>query len=205
MVVCLTLTCLLCSSILGVVYAVTLDPIAEASKKSLKEALSMVLPEGEISTEPQTVEVDGLEYEYYSCTVDGEPSAWAVKSTVNGFGGPLTVLVGVEKDGTVHATKVLSHSETPGLGAKCQTDGHFISQFEGFDPSSRKLSVKKDGGDVDAITASTITSRAYTLAVANAVNAVTASIAKSPDGGVQEGNEAESDGIEIISGGQGNE
>ena len=185
MVVCLTLTCLLCSSILGVVYAITLGPIAVASEKSLKEALSMVLPKGgEISTEPQTVEVDGNEYEYYSCTVDGEPSSWAVKSTVNGFGGPLTVLVGVEKDGTVHATKVLSHSETPGLGAKCQTDEHFIGQFEGFDPSSRKLAVTKDGGDVDAITASTITSRAYTLAVANAVAAVISGIAKSPEGGL---------------------
>lgn len=185
MVVCLTLTCLLCSSILGVVYAITLDPIAAASEKSLKEALSMVLPQGgEISTEPRTVEVDGIEYEYYSCTVDGEPSSWAVKSTVNGFGGPLTVLVGVEKNGTVHATKVLSHSETPGLGAKCQTDEHFIGQFEGFDPSSRKLAVTKDGGDVDAITASTITSRAYTLAVANAVAAVISGIAKSPEGGL---------------------
>ena len=222
MVVCLTLTCLLCSSILGVVYAITLDPIAAASEKSLKEALSMVLPQGgEISTEPRTVEVDGIGYEYYSCTLDGEPSSWAVKSTVNGFGGPLTVLVGVEKDGTVHATKVLSHSETPGLGAKCQTDEHFIGQFEGFDPSSRKLAVTKDGGDVDAITASTITSRAYTLAVANAVNAVAAipaGRAVSAEGAVfganppsadtalpAGGNKAEGEGSEIISGGQGNE
>ena len=65
-----------------------------------------------------------------------------------------------------------SHSETPGLGAKCTTDEKFMSQFKGFDPKAKKLTVKKDGGDVDAITASTITSRAYVLAIQNAVNAL---------------------------------
>lgn len=173
MVVCLTLTCLLCASILGVVYAVTLNPIRGASQKALESALSLVLPpEGEISTEALNVEFEGRNYEYYVQTVDGEPSAWAVKSEVNGFGGPLTVLVGVKRGGVVNATKVLSHSETPGLGAKCQSDEHFIGQFNGFDTCTSKLLVRKDGGDVDAITASTITSRAYTLAVSNAVEVV---------------------------------
>lgn len=174
MVLSLTLVCLLCSAILGVVYVMTQEPIAKASEKALVEALSMVLPsDGEISTEAQTIEAGGVKYEYYTQSVDGQPSAWAVKSIVNGFGGPLTVLVGVGKDGVVQATKVLSHSETPGLGAKCQTDEAFIAQFEGLDPAAKKLLVTKDGGDIDAITASTITSRAYTLAVSNAVSAVT--------------------------------
>ena len=69
----------------------------------------------------------------------------------------------------MYNTSVLSHSETPGLGAKCTTDTKFMDQWRGFDPSVKQLSVKKDGGDVDAITASTITSRAYTQAVANAL------------------------------------
>ena len=173
MVLSLTLVCLLCSAVLGVVYVMTQEPIAHASEKALVEALSVVLPSGgDIDTQAQTVESDGVLYEYYTQSVDGEPAAYAVKSVVNGFGGPLTVLVGVGRDGLVQATKVLSHSETPGLGAKCQTDEAFIAQFEGFDPAQKKLQVSKDGGDVDAITASTITSRAYTLAVANAVNAV---------------------------------
>ena len=75
-----------------------------------------------------------------------------------------------EADGLVCNTVVLSHSETPGLGAKCQTDASFIDQFKGWDPAARRLAVTKDGGEVDAITASTITSRAYTAAVANAYN-----------------------------------
>lgn len=82
-------------------------------------------------------------------------------------------MVGILPDGTVYNTSVLSHSETPGLGAKCTSDEHFMTQFKGWNPEQKKLLVKKDGGDVDAITASTITSRAYTLAIQNALNALT--------------------------------
>ena len=79
-------------------------------------------------------------------------------------------MVGVLPDGTVFNTSVLSHSETPGLGAKCSEEkSAFREQWKGF---AGALSVKKDGGDVDAITASTITSRAYTNAVAQAVELV---------------------------------
>lgn len=165
MVLCLTCVCLVCSAILGVVYAVTLDPIAEASAKALKESIGQVLPEGgEIS---DAMQAEG--FDYYMSTKEGETVAYAVKSTSVGFGGPLTLMVGVLADGTVFNTSVLSHSETPGLGAKCTSDEAFMSQWRGF---RGQLTVKKDGGDVDAITASTITSRAYTLAVSNAVEFV---------------------------------
>lgn len=81
-------------------------------------------------------------------------------------------MVGITADGVVYNTSVLSHNETPGLGAKCNTDEKFMNQFKGFDPASKSLTVRKDGGDVDAITASTITSRAYALAIDNAVKAL---------------------------------
>ena len=169
MVACLTAVCLICSAILGATYSVTVDPIEQANAKALQEALSLVLPDGgSVSPDAEYIEMDGAKYEYYTQTVNDSTFCWAVKSTVNGFGGPLSLLVGMEENGIVHATKVLSHSETPGLGAKCQTDENFISQFRGFNSSKCKLAVGKDGGDVDAITASTITSRAYTLAVSNA-------------------------------------
>lgn len=172
MAIVLSAVCLVCSALLAFTYAATYDSIQAASVKALQTALGEVLPAGgEVLVEPQSVTVDGSDYEYYTQTTDSTVTAWAVKSTVSGFGGALTVLVGVQPGDVVYATKVLSHSETPGLGAKCQTDEGFIGQFCGFDASSRKLSVRKDGGDVDAITASTITSRAYTLAVANAVKA----------------------------------
>ncbi len=90
-------------------------------------------------------------------------------SAAGGFGGPVSLMVGVLNDGTVYNTKTLSHSETPGLGAKC-TEPSFADQFRNLDPSAKKLSVKKDGGDIDAITAATITSRAYVEAVSLAVS-----------------------------------
>lgn len=172
MVICLTLVCLLCSAIIGVVYSVTCEPIKQADRKALVEALSYVVPDdSEICTEPVLCEFEGETFECYKAQGPSEKEyATAVKSTADGFGGPLTVLVGVLYDGTVFATRVLSHSETPGLGAKCsEGSSDFVLQFCGFDPLAKKLAVRKDGGDVDAITASTITSRAYTAAVAKAV------------------------------------
>lgn len=161
-----------CSAILAGVYAVTERPIADTNAKILKESIGMVLPEGGEISEAQEITVGGQPSEYYIGTKDGQVIGYAVKSTSVGFGGPLSLMVGILPDGTVYNTSVLSQNETPGLGAKCQTDEKFMSQWKGFDPKVKKLTVKKDGGDVDAITASTITSRAYTLAVQNAVNAI---------------------------------
>lgn len=171
MVLCLTAVCLFCSAVLGGVYAVTYGPIQKASENNLKASIGLVLPDGGILSDAKTYDADGMSFEYYESISDSAVVAYAVKSTTIGFGGPLSVMVGVLPDGTVYATKVLSHSETPGLGAKCSSDEGFLSQFRGFSPD-KKLVVRKDGGDVDAITASTITSRAYTLAVSNAVEVV---------------------------------
>ena len=91
--------------------------------------------------------------------------------------------MGVTADGVVYNTSVLSHQETPGLGAKCTTDVPFMEQWRGFDPAAKVLAVRKDGGDVDAITASTITSRAYTLAVKNAVDLVRSLAGAAPTDG----------------------
>ena len=168
MVLCLTLVCLFCSAVLALVYAVTAEPIDAAAQKALAESINGVLPKGGELSEVKSAEFDGRQYEYYVSTTDGVPAAYAVKSTTVGFGGPLTLMVGVLPDGTVHNTSVLSHSETPGLGAKCTSDAHFMDQWKGLGPD-KVIKVSKDGGDIDAITASTITSRAYSLAVSNAV------------------------------------
>jgi electron transport complex protein RnfG len=75
-------------------------------------------------------------------------------------------------DGTIKGVEVLTHKETPGLGDKMEkSKSNFSVQFEGKNPKTFKMMVKKDGGDVDAITASTITSRAFTDAVNRAYNA----------------------------------
>ena len=171
MALCLTLVCLICSAVLGVVYAVTLDPIQAAAQKELVESISKVLPEGGDLSDASTVDFGGQSFEYYTLSEAGEPAAYAVKSTTVGFGGPLTLMVGVLPDGTVYNTSVLVCNETPGLGAKCTTDEGFMSQWKNLG-TDKVIKVKKDGGDIDAITASTITSRAYSLAVSNAVDFV---------------------------------
>jgi len=171
MALCLTAVCLVCAAILGIVYSVTYAPIQEAARKALEESISKVLPEGGELSDAAVASFHGQNYEYYTSTSGDDTVAYAVKSSTIGFGGPLTLMVGVLPDGTVYNTSVLVCNETPGLGAKCQTDAHFMDQFKGF-AADGTLTVKKDGGDLDAITASTITSRAYALAVANAVDFV---------------------------------
>lgn len=172
MVLCLFGTTFICSAVLAGVYAVTKEPIEETNKAILTASISKVLPEGGEISDAQTCEVGGQPSECWFSMKDGQMVGVAVKSTVVGFGGPLTIMVGILPDGTIYNTSVLSHSETPGLGAKC-TDENFFGQFKGWNPEQKRLLVKKDGGDVDAITASTITSRAYTLAVQNALYALT--------------------------------
>ena len=162
MVLVLGVTCLFCSAILGGAYVLTKEPIEAAAVEKTNKAIAQVLPH---FTDAQYNEQEG----YYTAT-DGEKLVgYAIESTSVGFGGNLSLMVGVTPDGVVYNTSVLSHSETPGLGAKCTTDEKFMSQWKGFDPTVKKLIVKKDGGDVDAITASTITSRAYAQAVENAI------------------------------------
>jgi electron transport complex protein RnfG len=171
MALCLTLVCLFCSAVLAAVYVVTKDPIERANANILKESIGLVLPPGGDLSEERPLEVGGLPSVYYVSSSAGTPAAYAIQSSTVGFSGPLTLMVGITADGKIYNTSVLSHSETPGLGAKCATDEPFMMQFEGFDPAEKILAVKKDGGDLDAITASTITSRAYALAIQNALAA----------------------------------
>lgn len=166
MALSLTLVCLVCSALLGVVYSMTAEPIHKAEEAKVAASIARVLPAFEGMPEKASFESDGTSYTYYM--VPG--SGCAIISTVGGFGGPLSLMVGIDEEGKLVNTVVLSHSETPGLGAKCTTETSFIDQFKGWDPVARKLAVRKDGGEVDAITASTITSRAYTKAIQNAVD-----------------------------------
>ena len=164
MVLSLTIVCLVCSGLLGGIYAMTAGRIAEVQEAKTKASIARVLPPFEGQPESLEAESDGKPYQCYRV----EGTGLAVVSTVVGFGGPLTLMVGFDEAGSVVNTVVLSHSETPGLGAKCTSEASFIDQFKGWDPAARRLAVRKDGGEVDAITASTITSRAYALAVENA-------------------------------------
>ena len=170
MTVCLLAICLVCSGLLAGVYALTAEPIAAAAAAKNEAAIKEVLPETAVTIEEErTVDFEGASYAYNLAYDElGNTVGVAINVAPVGFGGPISIKVGFDANGVIWNTKVLSQAETPGLGAKC-VEPAFSDQFKGFDPAQKKLAVKKDGGDVDAITASTITSRAYADGIALAV------------------------------------
>ncbi len=180
MTVCLLAICLVCSGLLAAVYALTTEPIAAAAAAKNEAAIKEVLPETAVKIEEErTVEFEGASYAYNLAYDElGNVVGCAINVAPVGFGGPIAIKVGFDVNGVIWNTKVLSQAETPGLGAKC-VEPAFSDQFKGFDASAKKLAVKKDGGDVDAITASTITSRAYADGLALAVKVFDA-IGKTP-------------------------
>jgi electron transport complex protein RnfG len=180
MVICLFAICVVCSSLLAGVYALTKAPIDAAAKAKNEAAIKEVLPVSAVTIEEErTVDFEGASYAYnLAYDEQGNTVGCAINVAPVGFGGPISIKVGFDVNGVIWNTKVLSQAETPGLGAKC-VEPSFSEQFKGFDPAAKKLAVKKDGGDIDAITASTITSRAYADGVALAVKVFQA-IAQTP-------------------------
>ena len=180
MTLCLLAICLVCSGLLAGVYALTKEPIDAAAKAKNEAAILEVLPEAAVTIEEErTVDYEGATYTYnLAYDEKGEVVGCAINVAPVGFGGPILIKVGFKVNAQtgehiIWNTKVLSQAETPGLGAKC-VEPAFASQFKELNPAANKLSVKKDGGDIDAITASTITSRAYVSGIATAVNVLAA-------------------------------
>ena len=171
MVLCLFVICMVCSALLAGVYALTKETIEIGDAQRNEAAIKEVLPSTAAVIEAEsTTQVNGTTYTYNRAfDAEGNTVGCAINVAPSGFGGPIKMKVGFNADGIVWNVKVLSHAETPGLGAKC-VEPSFTDQFKGFNPSEKTLKVKKDGGDVDAITASTITSRAYANGLAVAAN-----------------------------------
>ena len=159
---------------LGYVYNITKDPIQKAKDKKLKTAINIVVPNADKGTiETDTIEIEGKELYVYTVSVDDKVIGTAINSfSNNGFGGLVRVMVGFDADGKIIDSDVLEHKETPGLGDKSSKSVNtWNEQFKDLDISTMKdqiLKVSKDGGDVDAITAATITSRAYCDAIQRA-------------------------------------
>jgi len=179
MVLVLTGVAVIIGGILALVNHITEGPISEQAKLALAEGIKNVMGGGELTVvKTDTVrqnDAKGKEMTYIIYqTQDAQKKdlGAAVESTTGGFGGDLKVLVGFDPQGNVLGYTLLEHAETPGLGAKADKwfqkgeKGDII----GKNPAE-PLTVSKDGGQVDAITASTITSRAFLLAVNNAYKA----------------------------------
>lgn len=184
MVVVLFSVTLIASAAVGYVQTLTADPIEAAKEAKQVNAIRQVIP-GEFDNDPnadvwKVQTPDGGELEFYPAKKNGELVGTAVKTyTNNGFGGKIWLMVGFNPDGTISNYSVLEHKETPGLGSKMDTwfvkDGK--GDIIGKNPGGNGLKVSKDGGDVDAITAATISSRAFL----DAVNRASAALSGNAD------------------------
>ncbi len=173
MVLSLLGVCAVASGLLGFMNKVTEGPIAEAKAKAKLEAIQKVVPEfdNNPSEEKYVLQSDLGDLECFPARKGGQLVGTAISTTTNlAFSGSFAVMVGINPEGTLISTSVLEHKETPGLGTK-MTEPKFSKQFIGKNPATFKMKVRKDGGDVDAITAATITSRAFCDAVVRACNA----------------------------------
>lgn len=172
MVVTLFSITLVASAVLAGVYAVTKAPIDAAQIAKTNDAIGKVVPkfDNDPSADKFFKEIDGKTFIVYPAKNGSEIVGYAIETfSTGGFGGRIILMVGFNADGTINNTAVLSHTETPGLGDKMvEGKSNFSVQFKGKNPADFKLVVKKDGGDVDAITASTISSRAFCDAVTKA-------------------------------------
>jgi electron transport complex protein RnfG len=179
MVITLFLVTLIASTALALVYETTKGPIAEAKRVKKMNAIAEVVPEFENDPGAEVRKLgtgkDTL-YFYTARMGDGITGIAVESYTYKGFSGLIRIMVGFLPDGSIHGITVLEHAETPGLGDKMiksksldkSTGLSWSSQFEGKNPGSFRLSVRKDGGEVDAITAATISSRAFCDAVQRA-------------------------------------
>ena len=176
LVVVLGLITFLCALILGVINGVTKDKIAQNAVETRNAAMAEIIPDADfedmdVNLSAEDVAAAGVSLPagrtaaaitgVYKATKDGADAGYCVQVTPKGFGGVLTMIVGINADGTIAGAKVTSHSETPGLGAKSQADPNWITQYAG-QTADGQLQVTKDGGTINAITGATITSRAVT-------------------------------------------
>ena len=162
---------LVASAGVGAVNMITAEPIALAEQAAKVEALKGVLPAFDATT-PETKTIDEMPITVYTATSGDEVVGYAVETMSKlGFGGAVRMMVGFDPDGRVVNINVLEQTETPGLGTKMCDEGNPLlgsvkgQRLEDKQLVDGKLAVRKDGGDVDALTAATISSRAYVDAV----------------------------------------
>jgi electron transport complex protein RnfG len=173
MVLSLTLISLVSSALLGFVYEFTKGPIELSNLNKKLNAIKQVVPEFTNNPNDEMYRLptgEGDSLEIYPAKKDNTIVGYAVNTyTSKGFSGNISLMAGFKPDGTIISITVLDQKETPGLGTK-MTESEFKDQFNDKNPSEFKLKVKKDGGHVDAITAATISSRAFCDAVQRAYN-----------------------------------
>jgi electron transport complex protein RnfG len=179
MVLVLTGIAIFAAATLSSVYTFTKEPIAASNKAKQQNAIKAVLPPFDHLDANPVEETEGVETTkiFYAYDKSNNLVGAAIEATSNnGFSGKIVIMVGFDKKGSVVNYSVLDQKETPGLGTK------MVDWFKtkkgnqsiiGKDMQTANMTVSKDGGEVDAITGATISSRAFLFAVRNAYFAYT--------------------------------
>ncbi len=167
----LFIICLIVAAALAGTNLLTEAKIAEVELANEQASCYTVLPEATAFEDKATVDVDGTSYEYYAGLNDGGDSVgYAFITTGSGYGGKIKIVTGIDGDGAITGVYCLDiGDETPGLGQNAS--GTFKDQFAGHNVSEGSVAVTKDGGDIDAMSGATITSRAVSNAVTIAMQA----------------------------------
>jgi len=196
MMVVLTGSVLFAAIVLGSMHAITKQPIDAVKATNLQNAIRAVLPLFDRLNEPESVKVEGVGSFVVHRAFDRNHNfvgAAIESSSKNGFNGIINVMVGFDAEGNIVNYSVLEQKETPGLGTKmvdwfkpvANTEKSLLEKIVGYEvkpvernssvigknPARNRLTVSKEGGEIDAITAATISSRAFLETVQNAYKA----------------------------------
>lgn len=178
MIISLVSITVVAGALLGITYSITKQPIALQQQEQQQKAIAEVAPnfDNDPESEKWETEIDGNSFTVYPARENGRLTGAAVKgSSMNGFAGEIVVMCGFEANGDIKDYRVLKQAETPGLGTKMETwfrDPSAARSVIGKNPGEMKLMVTKDpGGEIDGITAATISSRAFLETLRNAYKA----------------------------------
>ncbi|MBQ8636924.1 MAG: RnfABCDGE type electron transport complex subunit G [Clostridia bacterium] len=154
------------AGILATVNGVTAPIISSNAKAKRESAMSKVLPEA-VAFEP-------VEYNDENSSVIEAYSAgdagYVILCEPRGYAGEISIVVGVKPDLTVNSIDITSQSETPGLGANC-TNSEFIDAFRGKSKDIKVVKSNPSGNQVDALSSATVTTKAVTRGVNDALKA----------------------------------
>ena len=173
LIVVLTCLCIVSAIALAKIYDLTKGPIAYQKRLEVLRAIRTVLPpydnepDRDMVKLPMGIDRKGREIQgvFYRGRKGDRLIGVAFKVTSpEGYGGNIEVMVGLLPKGMIYGIEVLSHLETPGLGAKIR-EAKFKDRFKNLNLSNTTWAVKKDAGDIDGITGATISSRAVIKAV----------------------------------------
>ncbi len=152
--------------LLAFVNKITAPEIANAAKKASEDAMKIIISDAD------EFEVVNKDKNISAAKKNGEIIGYCVTVETNGFGGPIEMMVGIGKDGSVKGIEILNHSETAGLGAKADSD-EFKNRFKGKSPNLTVVKVPTENpAEVQAITGATITSKAVSDGIAKAYETV---------------------------------